>query len=255
MTGIIDDLLTGLPSGNLLDIRIGAFWTAVVVETGGQRSCGLAATLRGFAEHHYGGGPAVADAGRLLDRTPTELAQLARSTSLMEASIGFAAINALLSPQPQPWVDLNAEEVIARHGAGKKVALVGHFPFVPRLREIAGTLWVLELDPREDDLPATAAAEVIPQADIVAITGTTLLNHTFDSLMALRKPDALTLVLGPSTPPSPRLFNHGVHLISTALVEDVDSVLRAVCQGANFRQIRRQGVRLVTLPHPDHPGL
>ena len=39
----------------------------------------------------------------------------------------------------------------------------------------------------------------------------------------------------------------GDHLLSGAVVEDVASVLRVLSQGANFRQLHRHGVRLVTL--------
>ena len=109
----------------------------------------------------------------------------------------------------------------------------------------------MEQDPRGDDLPAEAAEELLPQADVIAITGTALINHTFDRLMAMRNPQALVLVLGPSTPLSPVLFEQGVHLLSGALVEDIESVLRAAGQGANFRQLHRQGVRLVTMQKPD----
>ena len=243
---LIDDLLAVLPDGPVRDVRVGAFWTGVVVEVAAQTRCGLASTMRAEG-HHYGGGPAVPQAGGLMERSARDLAELARSDSLMEASIGMAAINALLPNQKDQWVELNAEEVIAHHGAGKQVALVGHFPFIPRLRERVANLWVLELRPQGDDLPADAAEDVIPQADVLAVTGTTLINHTFEGLMALRRPEALVLVLGPSTPLSSVLFDHGVHLLSGSVVEDIESVLRAVSQGANFRQIHRQGVRLVTV--------
>ena len=82
---------------------------------------------------------------------------------------------------------------------------------------------------------------------MVALTGTTLINRTFDGLMALCRPDAQVAVLGPSTPLSPILFDHGVRIIFGALVRDEESVLRAVSQGANFRQLHQQGVRLVTI--------
>jgi uncharacterized protein (DUF4213/DUF364 family) len=110
-----------------------------------------------------------------------------------------------------------------------------------------GTLQVLEQQPQGKDLPAEAASKVIPRADVVAITGTTLINHTFEELMALCRPEALVLVLGPSTPLSPILFDYGVHLLSGSVVEDVEAVLRAVSQGANFRQVHQHGVRLVTM--------
>jgi uncharacterized protein (DUF4213/DUF364 family) len=159
----------------------------------------------------------------------------------------MATINALLPRQEERWVDLNAGEVIARRGAGKRVALVGHFPFIPGVRERVGALSVLEQRPAGEDLPAEAACDVIPGAEVVAITGTALLNHTFESLMALCHPEALVLVLGPSTPLSPILFEYGVHILSGSVVEDVESVLQAVSQGANFRQVHRHGVRLVTM--------
>jgi uncharacterized protein (DUF4213/DUF364 family) len=244
---LIDDLLRTLPDGQVQDIRVGAFWTAVVVEVGGRRRCGLASTMRPDDDHHHGGGAAVREAGRLLERDGRELAELIRGESPMEASIGMAAINALLPVHQEQWSDLNAEDVIVRHGAGKGVALVGHFPFVPRLQECVGRLWVLEQQPRGEDLPASAAAQVIPQADVLAITGTAVINHTIEGLMALRRPGALVLVLGPSTPLSPVLFQHGVHILSGAVVEDPDTALRAVSQGANFRQLHHQGVRLVTM--------
>jgi uncharacterized protein (DUF4213/DUF364 family) len=243
---VIDRLLAGLPEGPVQDVRVGAFWTAVVIEAEGRRRCGLASTPHS-EEHHHGGEPAVPDAGRLAERSARDLAGLARSESLMEAAIGVAAINALLPLSPERWGDVNAEEVIARHGAGKNVALVGHFPFVPRLREAVGKLWVLELRPGPGDLPSEAAPDVIPQADVVAITGTTLINHTLEGLLARCRPEALVLVLGPSTPLSPVLFDYGVHILSGAVVQDTEAVLRAVSQGANFRQVHRQGVRLVTI--------
>jgi uncharacterized protein (DUF4213/DUF364 family) len=244
---LLDDLLATLPDGSLRDVRVGAFWTAVVVEVEGRSSCGLASTLRGGHDHHHGGGAAVRDAGRLAECSARELADLVRSDSLMEASIGMAAINALLPVQENRWVDLNAADVIARHGAGRQVVLVGHFPFIPEVRDRVGKLWVLELRPQGEDLPADSATEIIPQADVLAITGTALINRTFEGLMALRSPDALVLVLGPSTPLSPILFDHGAHLLSGSVVEDIDAVLRAVAQGANFRQVHRHGVRLVTM--------
>lgn len=43
------------------------------------------------------------------------------------------------------------------------------------------------------------------------------------------------MVLGPSTPLSPVLFDHGVTFISGARVVDEVSALRTVGQGATFR--------------------
>jgi uncharacterized protein (DUF4213/DUF364 family) len=52
-------------------------------------------------------------------------------------------------------------------------------------------------------------------------------------------------MLGPSTPLSPVLFDHGISVISGAQVVDVEAVLRTISQGATFRQV--EGVRLLTM--------
>jgi len=222
------------------EVRVGAFWTAVALKTDPPR-CGLASTLRSEVHER----PPVRDAGRLLEKRALELAALLRSTSPVEASIGMAAVNALLPVDEEACLEVNAEEVIVEKGAGKKVVIVGHFPFIPRVRRVADTVWVLEQRPRGDDLPAAAAPEVIPQADVVAITGTALINHTFEELVALCRPEAYVLVLGGSAPLSPLLFDYGVDAVAGTRVIDVPAVLRAVSQGATFRQI--PGKRLLTM--------
>lgn len=244
---ITAELLMVLPDDAIVqEVRIGAFWTAVVVEREGKRRCGLAAALRG-EDHHQNGHYPVRGAGWLTERSALELAGLIHSDSLLEASIGMATINALLEVDETACVELNAEEVIGERGVGKRVAIVGHFPFVHKLQNDVGQLWVLELQPGPGDLPSEAAPEIIPQADVVAITSTTLINRTCEGLLGLCRPDAYVLLLGPSTPLSPLLFEYNVHLLSGARVDDVDSVLRLLSQGASFRQIHRGGVRLVTM--------
>jgi hypothetical protein len=87
--------------------------------------------------------------------------------------------------------------------------------------------------------------------DVVAITGMTLINHTLERMLSLCPPEAFVLVLGPSTPLSPVLFTWGVNSLSGSVVMDVDDVVLAVSQGANFRQVHRAGVKLVTVGEGD----
>ncbi len=214
---------------------------------GGELRCGLASTLRGTHQH---GIPIVPQAGSLETLSGLELAALIQSEQPTLVSVGMAAVNALLPRQPASWVDLNAEDVIASHGEGKSVALIGHFPFVERLSAKVGKLTVMELDPQPSDLPVSAATEVLPQAQVVAITGMTLLNHSLDVLSDLCTSDALVILLGPSVPLDPVLFEHGVDILCGSIVTDVNNVLAAVQQGANFRQVHRAGVRLVSVRRP-----
>ena len=242
---IFNQLVSSLPEGRIMSVNIGIFWTAVVVECQGVRQCGLAATLSN-PEFEHARLPAVEEAGQIEQRSGLELANWVFSKSYTEVGVGLATINALLPPIENP-VDLAAEDFIARQGANSQVALIGHFPFVSKLKDQVKKLWVLELNPKGDDLPASAAPEIIPQADILAITATTLINHTFEEIFNFRKPGAKVLLLGPSTPLSPVLFENGIDVLSGSIVEDPDSVLRLVRQGATFRQIRSHGVRLVTV--------
>ena len=92
--------------------------------------------------------------------------------------------------------------------------------------------------------------EVLPQADVVALTGTSIMNHTFEGLMELIRRDAFVVALGPSTPLSPLLFDYGVDAISGTLVTNVEAVLRTISQGASFKQVK-EGVRLVSMRNTD----
>jgi len=248
---IIDDLIASLrDDARLREVRVCAFWTAVVLDDG---RCGLASTLRPEEPQCAGPAPLVPRAGHLLDCSALELAEYAKSDSLLEASIGMAAINSLIEIDESRCVELNAEEVILKEGAGRKVAIVGHFPFTPRVRKAAEKMWVLEKRPVRGDLPAERATEVLPQADVAAITGTSLINHTFEGLMKLCRSDALVIVLGPTAPLSPLLFDYGADIICGTLVTDTESVLRLIGQGANFGQVKRgEGVRLLTMARTQH---
>lgn len=222
-------------------VLVGAFWTAVVLDTDPPR-CGLASTLRPAAHPK---GPPVPEAGQLLAHSGRELAAWLRSSSTLQASIGMAAYNALLEVDEGRCSPLNARDVILERGAGRKVAVVGHFPFVEQVRQAAAQCWVLELHPGPGDLPADRAAEVLPQADVIALTGTSLANHTFDPLIAACRPEATVVLLGASAPLTPALFERGVDVLSGTRVVDVPVVLQAVSQGATFRQI--PGKRLLTM--------
>jgi uncharacterized protein (DUF4213/DUF364 family) len=244
---IIDELLAVIPDGEVRQVLIGMHWTSVVIDVAGEQRCGLASTLMGSLPH---GEVDVPQAGRLDKISGQELAAFALTDNLTSRSIGMAAINALLPLLPNRWQEINAEHVIAEAGEDKKVVLVGHFPFISRLHTKVGQLFVLEQNPGPGEYPAEAAAELVPEADVLAITSMTLLNDTLDGLLALRQPDARVLLLGPSTPMHPLLFDHGIEMLSGAVVAGIDPVLHLIQQGAVFRQVRKGGVQLVTMVRP-----
>jgi len=236
---ILDDLLSILnPEASVRDIRQGFFHTGVLT-----RNCGLAATLpRDALRQAY---PSVKEPGFLLEKTALELARMAYSESILEAAIGMATINSLLEIDEERYLNLNAGDLIAEKGRGKRVAIVGHFPFIPKFRDIAKALWVIEKNPQEGDFTEVEAENLIPLADVVGITGSAFTNHTVEHLLKLCNPKAYVVILGDTTPLSPILFDHGVDAIAGTKVINAESALRCVSEGATFRQIR--GIQLLTM--------
>lgn len=57
------------------------------------------------------------------------------------------------------------------------------------------------------------------------------------------------MILGPSTPLSPLLFQHGIHFLSGARVEDEETAVLTIQQAASLPQVK--GVRLLTMKKED----
>ncbi len=184
--------------------------------------------------------------GHLMEKNALELALYSRSEHLLEASIGMAAINSLIDIDESTCVEANAYEVLLEKGRGKNVAIVGHFPFISLLKDSAKKLWVIEKRPSEGDLPEEAAEEILPQCDVVGITGTTFINHTLEDLLSHCK-GCFVALIGPTTPLTPVLFDHGIDVISGSKVVETQKVIRFISQGATFKELHHHGVKLLTM--------
>ena len=221
-----------------MDMRQGPFQTAVLT-----RYCGLASTPHDPGPHHDK--TPVKEAGLLLEKDPKALAYMANSLSPMESAIGMATVNSLIEVDEQRCMELNAGDLLEKKGEGRRVAIVGHFPFIPHLRKVVKELWVIEKNPQEGDFPEAEADNLIPQADVVGITGTAFTNRTIEHLLELCNSNAYVVILGGTAPLSPILFDHGINAISGTKVVNPALALRCVSQGATFRQIK--GIRLLTM--------
>jgi len=238
---ILKDILSSLDSDSRVsDIRTCVYWTAVT-----SFRCGLASSMATSIPAY--GGHQVESAGNLLPIGAIELASRSLSSRILEASIGIAAINSILPIDESLCVDMNAEEVIRSQGEGKRIAVIGHFPFVKGLKKVTKELRVFELPGRgrPGDITGNEIETLLPQAEVVAITSTTLINHSLGGILNLIASDAYKMMLGPSTPLSAIFFDYGFDAISGSIVIDRDRVLNCISQGANFRQVK--GVRKVTL--------
>ena len=236
---IVDDVLSQLDRDvPVKDIRQGVFHTGVWT-----RHCGLAASLPRDALQQTP--PLVREPGQLLKKSALELTQFVYSERILEAAMGMACLNSLLQVPLDDCRERNAAEIILEKGQGNNVAIVGHFPFISKVREVARQVWVIEKNPGPGDLQASEAETYLPRADLVAITGTAFTNHSIDTLLSWCDPGAYVLILGDSAPMTRVLFAYGIDAVAGTWVADPELALRCVSQGANFRQI--QGVKRLTL--------
>lgn len=217
-------------------VGIGYFDALVVSKNG----VGLSSTLRPSERVHK----KVKDAGHLTEKSLRELAEYVFSDNSLEISIGMAAINASLS-MPQRFEEKNAKDIIIEKGRGKKVGIIGHFPFVDEIKIVADKLFVFEKMPQSGDFEESKIPELLPLCDVVAITGMSIMNRTFEFILKNTRKNTYKIVLGPSTPLSLKLFDLGIDAISGTIVDDIETVKKYILEGAPFSKIK--GIRLITI--------
>lgn len=193
-----------------------------------------------------------------------EVASLAKSWNFVEAGIGVAAINAWHCTAPRVVAhgfgrcEANTWERVfhpySEAVAGKVVSVIGHFPFAPGPLGRASELRVLERSTRDGDYPDSACEYLLPTSDYVFISGSAFVNKTLPRLLHLSQ-DATTVVLGPSTPLSPLLFDHGADVV-TGFVPSAPTALFDVLGGAPGPSMYEHGYRVeqARSPRPAEPA-
>ncbi len=200
-------------------VLIGLHWFAVR-----SRHTGMAHVLRGRE------GFELSNAGAIEGKEILEIAAGLKSWEPVEAGLGLAALSSLIDPRGE---NVNVFDYIMSCAPGKTVTCIGRFPFYERLAEAAARSYLLEINPQAGELPAFAAEEVIPESDLVIITGTTLINKTLERLLELSR-TGIAIVLGPSTPMSDVLFDFGASVIAGVRVVDQEQLFRSIAQGVKF---------------------
>ena len=125
---------------------------------------------------------------------------------------------------------------------GDNVVVVGAFvPFLRELKRRHQPFLVLEQDPatlKADELPffrpAEQAGTVVPQADVLLITGTTLINDTLEELLRLAKPTARVTMVGPTVSLLPDAFlRRGADILGTVRITAPDAFLEMLAEGGS----------------------
>lgn len=236
------ELLCGLvpPGAVIEDVFVGVHWTVVRTNLG----YGVASTVVGSLL--AGEDDRVPFCGGLVGLRVSEFLDMTGADNLTARSVAMALLNASCQPDVVREQDGNARDLLLKKAAaGARIGMVGHFPMVDRLREAGARLDVFELPGRlrPGDLPVEAQASLLPLADVVAITSSAVINGTLEELLAMARPGALRILMGPSTPLRSELFSLGLDVLCGSLVLDGPAALRCASQGASTSQM--QGLRKV----------
>lgn len=272
MAGITDILGPDLERLTVVRAVIGLFFVGVKLSDG---SCGASASpIKAIPEAVCcpSSVKAMPFAGKLKGRRAADLMKEALADNGMRRAVGIATMNALADAcwrhRPYPGVELrrgvdafDAAEI----RAGETVVLVGAFvPFLRELKRRRQPFLVLEQDAatlKPDELPffrpAEQAASIVPTADVILITGTTLINDTLEQLLALARPDARVVVVGPTVGVLPDAFlRRGVDILGAISVTDPDAFLDVLAEGGSgYHFFGRSAERIVLARCPAEPGI
>lgn len=204
------------------DYYIGDNWTMVKTDT----SVGVSMTV------HSESRPKMHN-GNIIGESLKKVAGLSKSWNFKEASLGVAAINAYYNTVEKAdkfsllssnigHKDKDAFLTYQEEVKGKKVAVIGHFPFLEQRFMPICDLSILERNPSEGDYPDSACEYILRSQDYVFITGVTLINKTLPRLLEICK-DVNVVLVGPSVPIANEIFNRGVYDISGFVVIDTES--------------------------------
>lgn len=250
---LYDTLIADIPEDVLVrDYCLGTAWSYVDATCG----MGVSYTCKGGAVR------TVKD--DLRGRALKEVAALAKSWCFEEATLGIAALNAWhaqkgkiepFDPQYDPPHNtpegqrhrMDAFDQYWDQMKGKKVTVVGHFPRIERISEIA-ELTILERNcTSEFDTPDPACEYIIPEQDFFFLTGVTIINKTAPRLLELSK-NATTVFVGPSVIPSPLLFDWGVDMIAGSIVLDKEKTAQGVKNGSG--RLFGEAIQMMAIRRP-----
>lgn len=183
-------------------------------------------------------------AGTLRGRTLREVAGWIQHSDPFECTIGMAAINCAINanskllthaqPLTGQWPgNLAVFEHFLPQLRDQRIAVIGRYPGMDTY--LAGLdVTVLELNPGPDDLPAHAAEIVLPSAQWVFITASSITNKTFPRLVELAL-DATVVLMGPTTPWLRELNEFGIDYLAGVTVQDEERLQQTIAEGGGTR--------------------
>lgn len=192
----------------------------------------------------------LAWSGSLKGKPVTDLAAWILEWDPYQTTVAMAAINSCINSRPLPdtvivkpdgeRANLAVFDYFLPQLQGKNAVVVGHYPGIERYRERM-QLSVLEKQPAGGDLPDAACEFLLPKADWVFLTASSIPNKTFPRLAELSG-SAKTVLMGPTVPWLPQLHEFGIDYLAGVEITDSDDLYHTAAQGGGVR-IFSQGLR------------
>jgi len=183
----------------------------------------------------------LSESGNYQSRSLAGLATLTASTNIFESALGYAAINAHHNRFDLTGDAANGLDIL--EARGERTVVIGRFPDLDQ--KLPGAA-VIEHEPGPGDYPPEAAANLLPAAEFIAITASTVSNETLGPLLELAPRNAFTILMGPSTPLCPALFEFGVDVLSGLIPRDLDATAKHITEGGTVSSLKSLG-RYVTI--------
>jgi hypothetical protein len=171
------------------------------------------------------------------------------SENILRRTLGIATLNALSTlvwdktehPEYELLLGADAFDEIDVKKYRKSVVVGALVPIIRKLMQENADFHILEKDSRtlkEREmpyyLPPERAGECVSEADLLVITGVTILNDTLPGLLAMAKKDAEILVVGPTASMLPDcLFSKGVTMLGGIQVTKADALLDIISEGGS----------------------
>jgi len=181
--------------------------------------------------------------GTLVGRPLRELVSWVNEWEPYKATVGMAAINCSLNRYELPAGitllsaadkgNLAVFEHFLPRLKDKKVIVIGRYPGI-EIYSIELNLTILERQPQADDLPDPAAEFLIPEADWVFITASSITNKTFPRLAELAK-NTTSVLMGPTLPWIPHWHEFGINYLAGVEVVDPDKLYQTASEGGGVR--------------------
>jgi uncharacterized protein len=228
---------------------IGLFFTGVKLTTGHAGACATPIKTIPEAVCCPSSAMAMPFPGKMKGKPARDAIKEAFSDHGIRRGVGIAALNALAElcweRRPNPLVELrpglDAFDANSFRPSDQTVVVGAFVPFLKELKRRRQSFLVLEKDPdtlKPEEMPfyrpAETAREVVPQADVLLITGTTLINDTFEDLLSWAKPDARVTVVGPTVGLLPDAFlAHGADILGGVQIKRPDEFLDLLAEGGS----------------------